>query len=725
MLAYLDDILEPADAQELGNKIEESEFAGSLVDRVRTSMRRLRLGAPKLEGKGMGLDANTVAEYLDNTLPPDRVPDFEKVCLESDVHLAEVASCHQVLTLVLGEPADVPAAARERAYRIVSPTVRGGGEEAAQVGVDPAEASPVPAPKSDLASVARPDTEEERATPAKREVPEYLRPESRVRIWPLAITLVLAFLLAGAVIMALVPPKSFSRWLGLGTGPEVTDRSTTDDGQPPDAPSPPVEETPDKGADSLVQPDSILPSDDDGHREKSPTDPGDTPKKDVPAPPPEPGTDPPAVDPDEGSDTEPPDGRVARVDRTSGFEEDGGGGPVDVPKEPLVEEVARYISDDQVLARFDTERESWYRLPAAAPVSTGDQLLALPTYRPQMKFSSGAEMAIDGGTMIRVKTPRAPGTPEIYVEYGRLFAMGPSEAGAQIGLSLRGRRGTVTLGDGDSIMAVEVSPLHLPGTDPEATPPHMVCRLYAASGTVQWQEGAAGAVTIEAGRVRTFYDDMPGQTTDAGTLPDWIPSKAISDIDRRASTDLEKLLELDRPIGLTLREQAEHRRTEIRSLAVRCSGYLDQFDPFPSVLADDQQRSSWAQHMDVLKEAISRGPETAALVRTTFEKHRGNDAKELYRMLWGYSQAELDKGEAAKLVAYLDHESLDYRVLAIDNLRRITDTTLHYRADYPKPRRRTHVRHWSDKLESGIKYKTPPPALPETVGPEGSGGTTE
>ena len=64
------------------------------------------------------VDPNIVASYLDNELDPDQVAELEKKCLTSDVHLAEVASVHQILSLI-GQKAKVPTEARHRMYHLI------------------------------------------------------------------------------------------------------------------------------------------------------------------------------------------------------------------------------------------------------------------------------------------------------------------------------------------------------------------------------------------------------------------------------------------------------------------------------------------------------------------------------------------------------------------------------------------------------------------------------
>src|SRR5581483_489793 len=89
-----------------------------LIERIAQVTRRRRLTTPPTTGPG-GLDPNTMAEYLDNEVSAEQAAEVEQLCLASDVHLAEIAACHQILTLVLGEPALVPPTAKQRMYGLV------------------------------------------------------------------------------------------------------------------------------------------------------------------------------------------------------------------------------------------------------------------------------------------------------------------------------------------------------------------------------------------------------------------------------------------------------------------------------------------------------------------------------------------------------------------------------------------------------------------------------
>src|SRR5262249_59655308 len=118
LLAYLDDTLEPLEIKKIGQKVSESDTAQELIARIKQVTRRRRITTPPATGPN-SFDPNMVADYLDSELSAEQVAELEKICLDSDVHLAEVASCHQILTLVLGEPAAGPPTAKERMYALV------------------------------------------------------------------------------------------------------------------------------------------------------------------------------------------------------------------------------------------------------------------------------------------------------------------------------------------------------------------------------------------------------------------------------------------------------------------------------------------------------------------------------------------------------------------------------------------------------------------------------
>jgi hypothetical protein len=206
LLAYLDDVLDPADKEELSHKIDTSDFAKDLMHRTRDSVRRLRLSAPQVVGTGMAMDPNTVAEYLDNSLPPDQVGDYERICLDSDLHLAETAACHHVLTMVLGEPAEVEPRARQRMYMVPAEARERRKLRAEPAHKRPGTATTVPiipplATQTIVASSAAPpaDVVESNAY----EIPEYLRSKSWWKTWVGAAALAALVLIGAATYFVL------------------------------------------------------------------------------------------------------------------------------------------------------------------------------------------------------------------------------------------------------------------------------------------------------------------------------------------------------------------------------------------------------------------------------------------------------------------------------------------------------------------------------------------
>lgn len=715
LLAYLDDILEPDDTEDIGKKVEESEFATNLVHRTRDCMRRLRLGVPGLLGRGLGADPNSVAEYLDNTLAAERVGEFEKICLESDVHLAEVAACHQILTLVLGEPAEVDAQSRERIYRIAS-----------QIDAPPVQDDslrPVLSPRASTASGAPPVPAGVRR--AKPEVPEYLR-ETRSSLWPLAAMVLVAAVLTFGGLMAFGPATMRDRLLSLLPGSSEPEEAAPAGEAPPNVPA-------ESAAQPATQPPTAGPAD-----SKAPEAIADRPVEEVTDAPPAPvaqesepsGSDAPATpaspEPAEADarrtlpgvaatplppEQEPSPATIPAEemppDKAEPADEPARPAAADTDQEPGEVEAkafGRYTSKQDVLLKLDADKSDWIRL-AAMPLAKGDRLLSLPLFRPMVTLSSSVTLQAQGPAAWELVEWAEQDVPVIAFEFGRFLIDTVGKANNSLQLKFGDQRVQLTFVDADATLALEVHRILTPGKDPETEAAPLAVDLYARSGTIRVRDGEH-TMDLQAPAAQALLS-VAGHQPSAAEFPKWISSESLTGAERQGTMALEPLLVAGEPAASTLAELADWqhplgKRREVRSLAIRGLAYLGDFEPCVKALNDPKEKLAWDDCMDELQLAVARGPETAAQVRSAFEKLRGDEALLLYRMLWGYSAAHLKNGAAKDLVDGLDKDSLDYRVMSFWNLQNIAGPAHHgYRPEDTASKRRTPYNAWKEKLRQG------------------------
>jgi hypothetical protein len=713
MLAYMDNVLDPADAGILGQKIEESDFASGLLQRIRGVMHKLRLDAPKLDGKGMGNDANTVAEYLDSSLPQDRVGEFERVCLESDKHLCEVAACHQVLTLVLGKPANVPPNLRERVYAL--------GDPARAVAHLPPVAVTAPVGHSGAPPVSKTNGQPAVEAPPPLEVPEYLRAGRQTGAWPLvaagvgALAITLVALWLGGVIDGRRIAGIFRRGEGepiamvTDGAADVAKNHGSAAGE--DSKAAPQDATANTAADSAGPAATPTVTAATEPASFTPVEPATTERTTIDsteprvaataaAPiaaaadtdvPPAPATPPAAAD---SATPRPPEPKRIAV----------------APPAPQPIDVGRFTSDREVVATLDPDDGQWYRKQPQAVLTAGERLTVLPMYRPQIALPSAVQFTFVGEASLQMDEPAASGIPRVTVEYGRFVAATAGRAGAQVELDLAGVKGLVTLVDADTVLAIKVARWIPPGENPEEAPRITIVEMYNANGRATWQQVDRAKTEIPARHVHVYFGDDPPETHGPFLTPEWTDGKSARPIDREAATKLERMIDLERPLSVSLQEMTRDRA--VRSLAARCLAALDDYELILREMADGDQYSFWNGEFDALRHAIARSEESAAKIREATGLLRAADARSLYRLLWGYSEQQLEQGAAKELVDFLEHDATDVRVLAHQNLSAITGAPTLYRPEKPPAQSKTSIQTWRDRLKKGaIIYSFPPSPL--------------
>lgn len=734
LLAYLHGLdLSPEDAQEVERRIQESDRARKLVHRIRDVVRRLRLGAPSVMDRGQWLDPNTVAEYLDHRLPDAQVPDFEKVCLESDVQLAEVASCHEILSRVLREPAEVDPVSRQRMYHLAEalsqPAIPAATEPAGHAKPSDGTAAPV----------------EVGVGPAGRwRVPEYLRRGTGRPWWRTlaGLGLAAAILLVVLVLLGQIQPRELARrWFGSGAAtPSVREKSPEGElaplpvvpsAAPEDEPKP-SETKPDLGRSSepgpsKPAPKAVPPAAEAGKlpaAEQAP--PGEAQATDEVARSAQPakllspaGTEKAAGKPElPGPPESKPAGHEAGLAHPPRVLEPQPRLPASdavLPEAPgplakavvPAERVGVLTTAGEVLLRQNAATRSWLRVAEQGQVTSQDRVVSLPLSRPVVQMpAANVELRCVDAAMLRFLPSATVGVPGFEIAFGRLVLRPLGQGPSRVHLEVGQQRGMLTFGDADSTLAIDVARVPNPGLDPETQPGTVQADFYITSGKVLWEEQGAGRPVPLAAPIRATLEGKALDTVALQQFPRWVYESALDVLQQQVATVMERSITLDRPAALSLRELAEHRRREIRRAALESLAILDDFGPLLEALNNPDERSQWDEYVDVLRAAVARGPHSAAAARSLLEDLYGDQGTALYEMLWKYQADTRTPADARTLVQYLDHEVLVFRVLAFWNLRTITGLQFRYRPEDPAQKRQPAIARWRERLSANPTLRT-------------------
>ena len=723
LLAYMDDILEPAQAREIGVKIAESEVATGLVNRIRDVVRRRRLTAPDLEGPGAGLDPNTVAEYLDNTLTPQGVADVERVCLESDLHLAEVAASHQILTLVLGEPVDVPPRSRERLYALVPRTSV------------PAAVEEEPGPRFSAKPAA--------ATTFGSNVPEYLRPRP---FWKRALpyAAVALLLLVWLGLFALDP----TFMAGFRGEPENAASSQVAGGQPDnggakgDAVAVAAGKSTGAGAgQSSSSPGESLASTGAGLD----LDTADLPAIDPPAPPDLPDGEPivgaaPPIDLPLPADVITPEPAAGQAPTEP--EEVAVAAPEPAPAQPARTEAAeaapaapvaerapqiQYASRDGVLLHHNPDAQGgdgeWFVLPYRSMLHPGELVASPEPFDALLDVTAPvSRVVLAGGTAARVLEPTDAAPLALAVSRGRIVLQSKSDMAenaeaAKAAIAVGEELWQLQLRPG-TVCGVEIAPKLPQQFEQDFEGNWYRAALFVAQGDVRIDDGAGWSQVVRGPAYLSLNPEdraVAGQVDPAApqtvastpqplaVVPQWLdPNGATKTlIMQRYAKMFEEQLDKEQPLRLSIFTIVRDAIPQVSELAVRCLSLTGQPYLLVDALAKARYEETRLAAIEGLRTWLTVSPANGQRVREELDRlFPDSDVETIYKLLWGYGEEDARNEFTSKeLVGWLEHSNIVVRELAFYHIYRLTGRRYDYRPNGPETQRRAAVNRWLMHLD--------------------------
>ena len=715
LLAYLDDVLSPDDTKNIGEKIQESPMAQLLVSRIREVMRRRRLAAPDVFGPEMGIDPNIISQYLDNTLSADRYADVERVLLASDEMLAEAAACHQILTVVLADPTEVPATSRERLYALgpvdLSSQLSGAGETSnASISRTPRSiatrnGSTVTAGKSTAKSK---DLDASMTT-----VPDYLKPAPwSTRVLPTAIVAVLilacAFLLAPDFVSGLrqvnhemkrkeTRNKDFT---SDTTEDEVriadgNSRANEIDG-PPIGPDRTTQRLADnRGSGSLPVGIDPLPPQDDSD---------DSP---VPAPMPATKTEP-AEHPADARLAVEPSPKVPRSERPQN------GDPVPRPPEKVADVPIGYTSNEGVLNRYNDAQQHWLMVPRRSAINSGETIANIEPFESNLDIDSGnIKLTLIGETVVKILNPGEAGNAGMEIKKGRLIIQNNrsgNEQPVRIGIAIGDDLWHLDLMTSDTVCGFNITSRKATQFQKLQDYHWYQATLYVISGTAIWTNQAKQAQEISDHLELNIIPEKDALVRSSPisfpSIPDWCDSgkrKIASVRKQQYNVQFEKAFELNLPVEESMLVLVKSsKRPRIAELAAAGLATIDNYAGLVETLAECPHEEARFAARDGLRQWLPLHPDRGPKLMAELESHYPPaDADAIYQMLWGFTRDDVTNTTATpvRLLSWMRSSRIEIRELADFWVRGLIGRKTDFNASASPGLRESHVRRLEDLIQ--------------------------
>lgn len=699
MLAYMDEQLDPPQMEEIGAKIRESGVATGMIDRVRASMRKHRMEAPKLDGRGIGKDANSVSEYLDNVLDKDEIPEIEQLCLNSDMHLAEVAACHQMLSQLPGVEFDISHRLRDRIYDIPGMLTERAAEEAGD------DEAAVAKPKHGTVRDPAADALKKRRKKKTPKVPEYFKTQPTTsRAWlPLALTaaLVLLGIAFGAYVTRDQWLKNFAKQTAATSSPATSDSNNKAE--------PNVKEN------TSTEPEAV------------PNDSNSTAKAD------ESGSSSPGEDSEKKADENAEkksasDVDQVKIDESNPIVESSTAPPPPISDAPPATEDSKPVEatdDDKALpaiaklpvlassvpvVAWDTAAKGWSRVREGESLPEGGAIALVGT-RAKVKTQSGLTATLVGPTEVRFLKDSARGDLAWVLDSARVLFDATDAGGSAVKTVLAGTPVSMKFVSPDSQLAIEVVRRIQSGADP-TNPDEFTAttQLLLLRGAVQVKVGEEEHLINRGPELKVIEIDSMGviKEIEGAGAPLWVDELTAGEATKQASKELsDRLANVKTPLSIALQELASDNRVNVASLAAQSLAQLEQIKPLCDQFRDVHYRAAWRNNHAFLKHLLQSAPGAADMIRQQLDEHYPSESAPIYRLLRGFDQDQFAQ-EGQMLIGGLQSESQLLRVLSYQTLVDLVGPGgRKYQPEDPAPVRAKHVLAWVEAFEAGkLKVKS-------------------